>query len=203
QIMKKAELKHFLTGVMLAIFLVTYSPYCLFAQTTLQGRVLDETGEPLPNASVQIKNGDGVALSNIDGTFSIVVPQGQTTIVVSFVGFVTQEVNIAGRSNITVTMQPQSTSLQDVVVIGYGTQRAEAVTGSVSSIQGDALREVPSANISQALQGRLPGVELSQTSSQPGAGMQIRIRGSRSLSASNDPLIVLDGIPFAGSIGDI
>ncbi|HET7178465.1 MAG TPA: SusC/RagA family TonB-linked outer membrane protein, partial [Chryseosolibacter sp.] len=87
--------------------------------------------------------------------------------------------------------------------VGYGTQRQEAVTGSVASIRGDVMREVPAANITQALQGRLPGVEFSQTSTQPGATMQIRIRGARSLTASNDPLIVLDGIPFVGSIADI
>jgi TonB-linked SusC/RagA family outer membrane protein len=90
-----------------------------------------------------------------------------------------------------------------VKVIGYGTQRAEAVTGSVASISGDNLREVPVANVGQALQGRLPGVQISQSSSQPGASPQIRIRGTRSLTASNDPLIVLDGIPFPGSLGDI
>ena len=94
-------------------------------------------------------------------------------------------------------------ALDEVVVVGYGVQRAEAVTGSVASINGETLREVPAANISQALQGRLPGVQFSQNSSQPGAATQIRIRGVRPLTASNDPLIVLDGIPFPGSIGDI
>jgi TonB-linked SusC/RagA family outer membrane protein len=96
-----------------------------------------------------------------------------------------------------------SQNLEEVVVVGYGTQRKEAVTGSVASVKGEIMREVPSANISQALQGRVSGVEMSQTSSKPGSEMQIRIRGTRSLNASNDPLVVLDGIPFAGSIGDI
>lgn len=97
----------------------------------------------------------------------------------------------------------KETKIDEVVVIGYGKQKKEAVTGSVVSVKGDVLREVPSANISQALQGRAAGVELNQTSSKPGANMQIRIRGTRSLNASNDPLVVLDGIPFPGSIGDI
>jgi TonB-linked SusC/RagA family outer membrane protein len=87
--------------------------------------------------------------------------------------------------------------------VGYGTQRKEAVTGSVASIGGDKLRDVASSNITQALQGRISGVDMEQTSTRPGATMQIRIRGTRSLNASNDPLVVLDGIPFAGSIGDI
>ncbi|KQT22542.1 SusC/RagA family TonB-linked outer membrane protein [Chryseobacterium sp. Leaf405] len=93
--------------------------------------------------------------------------------------------------------------IDEVVVIGYGTQRKEAVTGSVATVKGDVLREVPSANITQALQGRTAGVDISQTSSKPGAAMQIRIRGARSLTGTNDPLIVLDGIPFVGSLGDI
>src|SRR5690606_30253488 len=104
---------------------------------------------------------------------------------------------------VNVSLLPSLESLTEVVVVGYGTQRQEAVTGSVASIRGDDMRAVPSANITQALQGRLPGVEFAQTSSQPGATMQIRIRGSRSLTASNDPLVVLDGVPFVGSIADI
>jgi len=94
--------------------------------------------------------------------------------------------------------------IEEVVVIGYGTQRKESVTGSVATVKGDALREVPSANITQALQGRTAGVDISQTSTKPGATMQIRIRGTRSLTNNaNDPLVVLDGIPFVGSLGDI
>jgi len=201
--MKKTKQKHYLKSITLALFLIVFTPCLLLAQRTLTGKVISEDGTPLTNASVQLKNGSTGTLSANDGTFTINVPAGETTLVVSFIGFISQDVDISGKSQVIVALQSESTSLQDVVVVGYGTQRAEAVTGSVSSIQGDALREVPAANISQALQGRLPGVELSQTSSQPGAAMQIRIRGSRSLSASNDPLIVLDGIPFAGSIGDI
>ncbi len=97
----------------------------------------------------------------------------------------------------------QETKIDEVVVIGYGKQRKESVTGSVVSVKGDVIREVPSANASQALQGRVAGVDIAQTSSKPGAAMQIRIRGTRSLTADNNPLIVLDGIPFPGSITDI
>ncbi|MDQ0064862.1 SusC/RagA family TonB-linked outer membrane protein [Chryseobacterium lathyri] len=93
--------------------------------------------------------------------------------------------------------------IEEVIVIGYGTQKKEAVTGSVSSLGGTALKEVPSANITDAIQGRLPGVDIGRTSTKPGAVQQIRIRGERSLTGSNDPLIVLDGIPFVGSLGDI
>jgi TonB-linked SusC/RagA family outer membrane protein len=110
---------------------------------------------------------------------------------------------VAGKRVINVVLEEDTKKLDEVVVVGYGTQRKEAVTGSVASVKGDAMREVPAANISQALQGRVAGVDMSQTSTKPGATMQIRIRGTRSINASNDPLIVLDGIPFAGTIADL
>lgn len=93
--------------------------------------------------------------------------------------------------------------IEEVVLIGYGQQKKEAVTGSVSSLNANALKEIPSANVTEALQGRLPGVDIGRTSTKPGAVQQIRIRGERSLTGSNDPLVVVDGIPFAGSLGDI
>ena len=104
---------------------------------------------------------------------------------------------------INVNLVPSVEALSEVVVVGYGTQRAEAVTGSVASISGDDLRDMPASNFTQSLQGRLAGVDLEQNSTRPGATLQIRIRGTRSLTADNDPLVVLDGIPFVGSINDI
>src|SRR5690606_17709849 len=121
----------------------------------------------------------------------------------SYIGFSVQHVHVNGQNQINVTLEQDTQQLDDDVAAGYGTQRREAVTGSVAAIKSEAITEVPSPNISQALQGRIAGVEMTQTSSKPGASMQIRIRGTRSLNASNDPLIVLNGIPFAGSIGDI
>jgi TonB-linked SusC/RagA family outer membrane protein len=118
-------------------------------------------------------------------------------------GLATREEPVNGRGRIDVTLSQDDQSLDEVVVIGYGTQRREAVTGSVASMGGAELAQVASSNITQALQGRVAGVEMSQTNSKPGSEMQIRIRGTRSLTASNDPLIVLDGIPFAGSLSDI
>jgi TonB-linked SusC/RagA family outer membrane protein len=123
--------------------------------------------------------------------------------VVSFIGYQSQTIKVTGRTQFSVVLADDTRLLDEVVVIGYGTQRREAITGSVSSIREDAIKEIPSTNITQALQGRIAGVDMTQTSTKPGAAMQIRIRGTRSLTASNDPQIVLDGIPFAGSINDI
>jgi len=123
--------------------------------------------------------------------------------VISAFDFTAQEIKPGDRTTLNVTLAAANKTLDEVIVVGYGTQRKEAVTGSVASINGDKMREVPSPNITQALQGRVAGVEMSQTSTRPGATMQIRIRGTRSLSADNNPLIVLDGIPFIGSLADL
>ena len=169
----------------------------------VQGKVAaNETGQPIPGATVALKGSSIATNADEKGAFAITVP-GNGTLVISAVGFSTQEIPVNNNQNIAVKLVSMTKMESEVIVVGYGTQRKEAVTGSVVSISGEKMREVPSANISQALQGRLPGVDISQTSSKPGSNMQIRIRGVRSLTADNNPLVVLDGIPFAGSLADI
>jgi TonB-linked SusC/RagA family outer membrane protein len=188
---------------MIAMSLLSSS--LLYAQDVgalVHGNVTDSSRKPIAGASVvNLKTGKGTS-TDASGNFTIMAVKGQT-LQVSYVGYESERVVYRGQGEIAVALVTSNPNLSDVVVIGYGTQRKEAVTGSVASITGNNLREVPSPNISDALQGRLPGVAISQTSSQPGASMQIRIRGTRSLTASNDPLIVLDGIPFPGNIADI
>ncbi len=175
----------------------------IFAQNkTVTGRVVDDGGKPVQKASVMLKGSTSGTSTNDNGEFQLSVP-ANGTIVFSAVDFATQELKPGNRTNLNVVLVSVTKNLAEVVVVGYGTQRKEAVTGSVASINGDKIREVPAPNLSQALQGRVAGVEISQTSTRPGATMQIRIRGIRSLSADNNPLIVLDGIPFVGSIADI
>lgn len=173
------------------------------AQVTVKGKILDDSGSGLPGVTVKVKGSSSVTMSDINGNYTIAAPNKTTVLVFSFVGYSTVEKTVGNQSVINVSLVSDAKALEQVVVIGYGTQRKEAVTGSVASISGDRLTEVPSANISQALQGRLAGIDISQTSTKPGATTQIRIRGTRSLSADNNPFIVLDGIPFPGSIGDI
>ena len=165
------------------------------------GYVGDSQG-PLIGATVQVKGTSNGALTDLDGRFELDAPQG-ATLVVSYVGYVSQEVVVGASSSLSIILEEEGHNLNEVVVIGYGTQRREAVTGSVANIGGEKLNQVAATNAAQALQGRVAGVLMTQTSSQPGAEMQIRIRGQRSLSASNDPLIVLDGIPFMGVLSDI
>lgn len=176
-----------------------------FAQTeTIQvsGRVTDEAGEGIPGVTVTVRGTSRGAITNIEGQYNIEAGP-EDVLNFSFVGYAPQQVEVGNRSTIDVQMSEDVQALEEVVVVGYGTQREEAVTGSVASIGGDDMREVQAGNITQALQGRLPGVEFAQSSSQPGATMQIRIRGTRSLSAENSPLVVLDGIPFPGAISDL
>ena len=193
----KSKLKHL--GFTLLLFMFSAGAN---AQTSVTGIVSDPSG-PIPGVNVSLKGGKNGITTNIDGKYTITNVPSNAVLVFSFVGYKTQEVSVKGQSQINVKLEDESNTLKEVVVIGYGTQRKESVTGSVSSIKGEIMREVPGANVTQALQGRIAGVTMSQTSSKPGAEMQIRIRGTRSLSADNNPLVVLDGVPFAGSIGDI
>lgn len=203
--MKKNKFRNAVTRWIIAILVLPLTSSFLFAQApgkTVGGYVVDSAGAPIIGASVlNVSTGKGT-FTGQNGNFSVKIIQGQK-LQVSYIGFQTKLIEYMGQENITVSLIPNATILNDVVVIGYGTQRKEAVTGSVASISGNSLRDVPSANVSSSLQGRVPGVAVSPTSSQPGAAMQIRIRGTRSLTANNDPLIVLDGIPFPGNIGDI
>ncbi len=152
---------------------------------------------------VVIESSKSGTITDADGKYTIEVSDPNASLVFSYIGFVSQTIAVAGRSVIDVQLAADVTAMEEVVVIGYGTQRKEAVTGSVASVKEGVVKEVPASNISSSLQGRLPGVEMSQTSSRPGAAMQIRIRGTRSITATNDPLIVLDGIPFGGTLSDI
>jgi TonB-linked SusC/RagA family outer membrane protein len=182
-------------------------PQAAYAQVagahTVSGKITSANGEGIPGVTIVVKGTTNGTTTDVDGKYTISVPNDNSVLVLSSVGFAKQELAVGSRTSINQSLEAENQALEEVKVIGYGTQRAEAVTGSVASISGDNLREVPVANVGQALQGRLPGVQISQNSSQPGASPQIRIRGTRSLTASNDPLIVLDGIPFPGSLGDI
>jgi TonB-linked SusC/RagA family outer membrane protein len=195
---------HPVRAVMLACFALCIS-LNTFAQSTIRGKVTDESGVGLPGVNILFKGTASGTTTDANGDYAIQVPAdgGAKILVFSFIGYQTVEQAADGRTTIDVSLATDVTALSEIVVIGYGEVSREAVTGSVVSLSGSGLREIPAPNITQALQGRLAGVDLAQNSTKPGATMQIRIRGTRSLTASNDPLVVLDGIPFAGSLSDI
>lgn len=187
-------------GLLLLLCLI---PLCSIAQNiTVKGIVKDNLGESVIGANVTEKGTTNGMITDLDGNFSLTV-QKNATLVISYIGYVTQEIAIKVNTNLNIILKEDSKALEEVVVIGYGTARKSDVTGSIASVGGDKLQEMPSTNITYALQNRVAGVDMTQTSSQPGATMQIRIRGTRSLTASNDPLVVLDGIPFMGNLSDI
>lgn len=172
---------------------VAANPY--WADREVKGRIVDDKGAPLANVTVLVKGTTIGASSLDDGTFTVRVPDGKTTLVISSVGYQTQEVDIKGTSSVSVTLASGVGKLDDVVVVGYGTQKKVTVTGAVASVKGTELQKSPSLNMSNTLAGRLPGVTTVNGSGEPGYdGAAIRIRGSNTIGNS-DALIVIDGMP--------
>ncbi|GAC1375472.1 MAG: TonB-dependent receptor [Hymenobacter sp.] len=173
------------------------------AGADITGRVVDSKGGGLPGVTVQVQGTTVGTTSDPDGKYSLKLPAGAKNLVFSFVGMAAQTVSVDGRSQINVTLKDDVRELGDVVVVGYGTQKKSQTTGAISSVTSKEIAELPVTNARQALQGRAAGVDVIQSGSEPGGGVTVRIRGRRSINASNDPLYVVDGIPIAGGIDDI
>ncbi|WP_375436098.1 SusC/RagA family TonB-linked outer membrane protein [uncultured Hymenobacter sp.] len=164
-------------------------------EVTVQGRVTDEKGGALPGATIIVKGATGLGAStDVEGNFSLTVPTGNETLVVSSIGFVAQEISIGGRTTLTIKLVTDNKALEEVVVVGYGTQRRSDLTGAVGSVKSSEILERPVVNVAQSLQGRVAGVNVAVNSGQPGGNPNIRIRGYSSISASNNPLYVVDGV---------
>lgn len=173
-------------------------------ERTVTGKVLStDDNSPLPGVNVTVKGTSRGTTTDANGTYRISIPNENAILVFSSVGFISQEVAVGNRSTLDVTIQADSRALNEVVVVGYGTQKKSQTTGAISSVGAKEIGELPVTNARQALQGRAAGVDVVQNSSKPGAGPVVRIRGRRSINAGNDPLYVVDGIPLAGSIDDI
>lgn len=168
----------------------------------ITGRVADAAGTGLSGVSISVKNQSRGTTSGEDGSFSLSVPANVNTLVFSYVGFTTQEIDINDKATIDVTMQTgaATTNLNEVVVIGYGTQRRRDVTGAVASVSSREFVKGPITTPEQLIAGKVAGVQISSNGGAPGAGSRIRIRGGASLNASNDPLIVIDGVPVDGGV---
>jgi TonB-linked SusC/RagA family outer membrane protein len=168
----------------------------------VSGTVLDETGMPLPGVSILLKGSTRGTTSDLDGKYSISGPSNGV-LVFSFIGYNTTEETIGSRTIIDVNLSPDVSNLEEVVVVGYGTQKKSQLTGAISSVGNKEIQELPITDARQALQGRAAGVDVVQPGSKPGSAPQVRIRGRRSFNASNEPLYVIDGIPTAGGLEDI
>src|SRR5665213_1712869 len=165
---------------------------------TITGTVTSTDGTPLADASVIVVGQKTGVRTAADGTFSINVPSSSKQLQVSYVGSETQRVDISSASNVTVTLANSSQSLTDVVIIGYGSVKKKDLTGAVTSIKAKDFNQGVIASPDQLLQGKVPGLEITSNSGQPGAATTIKIRGNNSIRASNNPLYVIDGVPLDG-----
>jgi TonB-linked SusC/RagA family outer membrane protein len=204
--MKKERLRSFpitLLFTLLYTFLLSIGLQAQ-QQVVVTGIVTNnKTGEGLEGVSVTINKQTTGTTTRADGTYSIAVPPATRTLWFSFVGYVKQSVEIEGRSKIDIALIPDNSTLNDAIVIGYGTQRKRDLTGSVVSISTKDLAETPITRPDQMLQGRASGVQVTQTNSAPGGNISIRIRGTNSINSSNEPLFVVDGFPGAGDLNTI
>ncbi|MDN5202450.1 TonB-dependent receptor [Fulvivirgaceae bacterium BMA10] len=195
---KNNLLRASITGTLL--FFVFFGVH---AQTTVRGTVKNEIGTGLPSANVLIKGTSTGTVTDLDGKFQLENVSENTILIVSYLGYVTQEVAVGNNSIVDVQLEPDLSHLAEVIVVAYGEQKTKLVTGSVAAIEAEELKELPLATIQQKLQGRLAGVQINQTTGRPGGGTSVRIRGAASISAGNQPLYVVDGLPINGGLNNL
>ncbi|REL32844.1 SusC/RagA family TonB-linked outer membrane protein [Rhodohalobacter sp. SW132] len=168
-------------------------------QETVTGTITDaQTGESLPGVNILIEGTNIGTSTNVDGEFSLSVPNLEVTLIISYIGYQSQEVELDGQSSLEIALQPAAVVGEELVVIGYGTMRQRDLTGSISSVQVEELNTVAQSSVNQMLQGRVPGLNMTTRSAQPGSGVTVNIRGAISSGgeAGNRPLYVIDGVPM-------
>jgi TonB-linked SusC/RagA family outer membrane protein len=168
----------------------------------ISGKVSDSSGAPVPGATVVVKGTTVGVTTDNEGKFSLLLPADARVLVFSFIGMKTQDISIANKTLINLVMQEEAIALDEVVAIGYGTIRRKDLTGSVSSVSGSALKDIPVTSAAQAITGRIAGVQVTKTEGSPDAEIKIRIRGGGSLTQDNSPLYIVDGFPVS-NINDI
>lgn len=178
-------------------------PAFLMVDFTVQGKVTSAQGEPLPGVTVVLQGTTVGTSTNSDGNYTMQVPDGGGVLVFSFIGTISKEVPVSAASTVNVTLEEDTKALEEVVVVGYGTQTTREITGAVQNITSKELVDAPVAQTAQMLQGKLSGVRILQTTGRPGEGMKVQIRGAVSITAGADPLYVVDGMPISGDINNI
>lgn len=200
--MRKTKVK-FIYLLLLGLLINVISITSAYAQQSISGIVKDTYGEPIIGANVVETGTTNGTITNIDGEFALNVANPNSTLEISYIGFKSQNLPLNGQTKLTVTLQEDLQNLDEVVVVGYGVVKKRDLTGSVASVKGEKLQEIAAANPLDALQGRAAGISIMQKNSTPGGETSIRIRGNRSLKATNDPLYVVDGIPIVGGLNDM
>jgi TonB-linked SusC/RagA family outer membrane protein len=190
---------------LLFTFLLVLVGFAASAQSTVKGTVKSSNGaEPLIGVTVVVKGTTAGSATDVDGNFEISVGDAANAVLVlSYTGFTTLEVPVAGKSSLDITMEPALNLLEEFVTVAYGTVKKEALTGSVGTISSEAIAKRPLNNITTAIEGAVPGVITQTANGQPGSGLAIRIRGFGSINASQDPLFVVDGVPYVGGTSNI
>src|SRR5690606_14918083 len=206
--MKTTQFFSFRAGILL-VCLTLFSFSSVFAkgmdvsfQQTISGSVTSSDGVPLPGVTILVQGTSTGVVTNFDGTFQLDASL-DATLEFSYIGFKTQTIAVNGRSTIHVALEEDLAQLDEVVVVGYGTQKRSDVTGSVSSVPEARLQNLPITNVTQAIQGTTAGLTITEGSSVPGSTGGIQIRGVNSINANTSPFIVVDGTPFYGSMNDI
>ena len=180
----------------LALLAVLFAVGFAFGQRTITGTVTDADAEPLIGATVLAKGSTTGTTTDIDGKFELEVPEEFTTLIISYTGFLSQEIELGASDVIDVVLKSSATQLDEVVVVGYGTQIKSTLTGNIAKVSGEELENTPVTTVEQALQGKSPGVYIEAVNGKPGGQVRVRIRGASSISANNQPLFVVDGIPI-------
>lgn len=192
-------MKRFVFNFKSILWLVLMIPILSFGQTTktISGKVISSSDDsPLPGVNIMIKGTANGTVTNIDGEYSLEIPDGNTILVISYIGYLSEEVDVANRSVIDVSLVVDITGLDEVVVIGYGTSKKKELTGAVVQVKADELTQIASSDLGAAIQGRVSGVNVQASSGAPGARSNIQIRGINSINGQNSPLYVVDGIPY-------
>lgn len=198
--MKNKLIKHF--SIVSFILMILCVQNIMAQKRTVSGIVTDSKNEPLIGVNVTIKNASTTGtITDIDGKYSLEIPLGNSVLVFSYIGYSTQEVKVSNRSVVDIVLKDDMQALEEVVVVGYGTMKKSDLTGSVSSITSDNFKLGTDLTPQQLMQGAFSGVNISQNSGKPGGSNTIRVRGGTSITASNDPLYVIDGVPISTSAG--
>lgn len=186
-------------NVLILILALLFGNMAIAQQLVLSGKVTDSSsGESLPGVSIVVKGTTNGTISDIDGNFTLNIKRGET-VQFSYVGYQRQEIVIENQQNVSVAMVPDLSQLEEVVVVAYGTRRKADLTGSVTAVSEKEFQQGNIASSEQLLMGKVPGLQITSSGGAAGAGSTIRIRGGASLNASNDPLIVIDGVPVEGN----
>ena len=167
----------------------------------VSGKVTDENNQPIPGASILVKGTQIATQTDFDGKYLIKAPSAESSLVVSFIGYGTKEMKINNQSTINFQLLPETAKLEEVVVVGYGSSKQKDLTGSVSSVKSENFNKGPQLSAQQAIQGKMAGVVIAQNSGKPGGSNTVIIRGGTSLTGTNDPLYVIDGVPISTSAG--